>query len=99
MHPALSASELEALASELGIDARHLEDAVVEAAHEAASSSFNNGTHTELEFWDAHDRVHDDADARARRINGDGVTAQLAFLADGCTSHKALRSLLRDLIP
>ncbi|MEV7157162.1 hypothetical protein AB0N77_21440 [Streptomyces misionensis] len=87
---------LDALAEELGIESGDLDEAVLEASHDKAADSYNNGAYPELGDDDAHDQVHDDADERASRINS-SVTDQLAFLAADCASEQALRSLLTDL--
>ncbi|MEO3976964.1 hypothetical protein [Streptomyces sp. CAU 1734] len=88
---------LAALAEELGITPGALDEAVLEAAHDQAASAYNNGAHAELADDEAHDQVHNSADERASAINA-SVTAQLAFLADGCASAQALRSLLADFL-
>ncbi|WP_217231371.1 hypothetical protein [Streptomyces anulatus] len=85
------------LAEELGIAPGALDEAVLEAAHELAADSYNNGAYAELGDDAAHDQVHDSADEHATAVNA-GVTDQLAFLADGCASEQALRSLLTDLL-
>ncbi|MFH0246396.1 hypothetical protein ACGRHY_29145 [Streptomyces sp. HK10] len=90
-------AELESIASEFGIREGMLNAAVEEDAHERAADRFNGGALAELDFWDAYDRLHDEADAQASRVNDSGVTAQLAFLAEDCTRN-ALRALLHDLI-
>lgn len=90
-------AELDAMAAQFGISDGMLDAAVEEAAHELAADRFNSGALPDLDFWDAHDQVHDDADAQASRINSDGVTAQLEFLSEGCT-RTALYTLLRDLL-
>ncbi|MFJ3182569.1 hypothetical protein ACIPJN_29840 [Streptomyces sp. NPDC086796] len=88
---------LDALAEELGIAPGALDEAVLEATHDQAADAYNNGAHAELGDDAAHDQVHDSADERASDINS-SVTDQLAFLADGCASEQALRSLLTDLL-
>lgn len=89
--------EFSAITDEFTIEDGMLDSAVEESAHELAAARLNGGALPELDFWDAHDRLHDDADAQASRINGEGIHAQLAFLSEGC-SRDALRALLRDLI-
>ncbi|MFF6829917.1 hypothetical protein [Streptomyces longwoodensis] len=71
-----------------------MDEEVEEYAHARAGSAFNNGARPELDFWAAHDAVHDEADELASRINAKDVAAQLAFLTEGCTPDQA-RAWLR----
>ncbi|MFJ1742451.1 hypothetical protein ACIOG4_27730 [Streptomyces microflavus] len=93
----LGADEFAAIEREFTVEGAALDSAVEEGAHELAAARLNDGELPELDFWDAHDRLHDDADAQASRINGEGVHAQLSFLSEGC-GRDALRALLRDLL-
>jgi len=86
-----------AIAAELGIGDGDLDEAVHEAANEAAADAYNNGARPELDDDRAHRGVHADADHGASVINKEGLTAQLAYLFQGCASEAAFRSLLRDL--
>jgi hypothetical protein len=94
VHPTLPASVLDALAAEFCLREGDLDEEVEEYAHARAASAFNNGARPELDFWAAHDAVHDEADELASRINAEGVAAQLAFLTEGCTPDQ-VRAWLR----
>ncbi|MFJ6438830.1 hypothetical protein [Streptomyces sp. NPDC091416] len=95
----ISEQQAEALATEFGIKPGDLDEAVYDAANESGAREYNNGAHPEASDEDAHERVHDAADARASSVNNQGVTAQLRFLADFCDTADSLRSLLRDHSP
>ncbi|MFD3422091.1 hypothetical protein [Streptomyces decoyicus] len=93
----LSIADLSAIAVEFGIRDGMLDAAVEEIAHEWAASRFNNGDLPELDFWDAHEQLHDEASENASSLNNRGVLAQLQTLSEGCT-RAALCSLLRDIL-
>ncbi|MFI7089506.1 hypothetical protein ACIBUR_38710 [Streptomyces anulatus] len=93
----LSDEKIAAIAKEFAVEDGMLDSAVEECTHGLAAARVNGGALPELNFWDAHNRLHDDADAQASRINHDGTFAQLAFLSEGRDSD-ALRALLRNLL-
>ncbi|MFF4205535.1 hypothetical protein ACFYZ8_33355 [Streptomyces sp. NPDC001668] len=95
MHPTVTEAELEAIATEFALQEGDLDEEVEDRAHDRAADAFNNGARPELDFWDAHDAVHDDADQLASRINTAGVTAQLAYLTEGCTPDEVRARLRR----
>jgi hypothetical protein len=75
-----------------------LDDAISDLENDAAASRFNEGAYPELDDETGYDRVHDEADDRASRINNRGTAAQIAHLAEGGQDVEALRDLLRQLL-
>ncbi|MEW2434240.1 hypothetical protein AB0952_08665 [Streptomyces caniferus] len=93
----LGIADLSAITVEFGIREGMLDAAVEELAHQWAADRFNNGALPELDFWDAHEQLHDEADETAASLNNSGVLVQLQVLSEGGT-RAALCSLLHDLL-
>ncbi|MGP4001736.1 hypothetical protein [Streptomyces sp. 8N706] len=90
--PPGSPARLLAIATEVGVSA----DRLCEAVREAAALD-NHDEHSERPQEDTHTRLHSAADVLASAINGQGLAGQLVFLYQGCVSEAAFRSLLQDL--
>ncbi|GJF30296.1 hypothetical protein KNE206_29960 [Kitasatospora sp. NE20-6] len=92
----LTSKQIASIAAEFALDEELLDELVISLLDESAAVGFNNGAHSDLSFWDAHDLAHDDAGRRASDINNAGLTSQLAFIASCCTNRRQLRDVLRD---
>ena len=92
---------LQVLAAELNLISEDLDPFIYELTNRLAADRVNGGDFPEDESWDdAYDRLHDEADKKAREINNGDLESQLAYLLEGDTKEDVadlLRQLFRDL--
>lgn len=94
----LTDAEIDEITREFSLTEDDLDELVHDACSNTASNKVN-GDRDGLDFWDAYDQFHDDAEQRASNINNSGTSGQLRFLAAFYGTTQALRSLLQDRHP
>ncbi|MGW2658523.1 hypothetical protein ACWC1D_33350 [Streptomyces sp. NPDC001478] len=95
MNAHLTETEIKEITREFDLTEDTLDDLVHDACSTTASHKVN-GDRGGLDFHDAYDQFHDDADQRTSKINNSGTAGQLRFLTAFYGGKEALRSLLQD---